>query len=71
LQWDGTVLYQSQRDDAYTAALDALRGEGAVFACTCTRSQLAHAPRNAEGCWKRWRLACRWWAWPKWVPRTC
>ncbi|MCL5060966.1 MAG: tRNA glutamyl-Q(34) synthetase GluQRS [Candidatus Thermoplasmatota archaeon] len=49
LQWDGTVLYQSQRDDAYTAALDALRGEGAVFACTCTRSQLAHVPRNAEG----------------------
>jgi glutamyl-Q tRNA(Asp) synthetase len=43
------VLYQSQRDDAYAAALDALRGAGAVFACTCSRSQLAHAPRNAEG----------------------
>lgn len=49
LAWDGTVLYQSRRDDAYTAALDALRSQGAAFACTCTRSQLAHAPRNAEG----------------------
>ncbi len=47
--WDGTVLYQSQRDAAYAAALDALRGQGAVFACSCSRSQLADAPRNAEG----------------------
>ena len=49
LVWDGAVLHQSQRDDAYAAALDALRAQGAVFACTCTRSQLAQAPRNAEG----------------------
>lgn len=49
LVWDGTVLCQSKRDDAYEAALDALRGLGAMFACTCTRSQLAQAPRNAEG----------------------
>jgi glutamyl-Q tRNA(Asp) synthetase len=49
LAWDGTVLYQSMRDPAYAAALDALKSQGAVFACTCTRSQLAHAPRNAEG----------------------
>lgn len=49
LVWDGPVLYQSRRDDAYMAALDALRAQGAVFPCTCTRSQLAPAPRNAEG----------------------
>lgn len=49
LTWDGAVLYQSARDDAYAAALDTLRAQGAVFACSCTRSQLAHAPRNAEG----------------------
>jgi glutamyl-Q tRNA(Asp) synthetase len=49
LVWDGAVLVQSQRDDAYAAALDALRAQGAVFACTCSRSQLAQAPRNAEG----------------------
>jgi glutamyl-Q tRNA(Asp) synthetase len=49
LVWDGTVLVQSQRDQAYMAALDTLQSEGAVFACTCSRSQLAQAPRNAEG----------------------
>jgi glutamyl-Q tRNA(Asp) synthetase len=49
LTWDDAVLYQSQRDDAYAAALDALRSQGAVFPCTCSRSQLAQAPRNAEG----------------------
>lgn len=49
LTWEGGVLVQSRRDDAYAAALDALRAQGAVFACTCTRSQLAHARRNAEG----------------------
>jgi glutamyl-Q tRNA(Asp) synthetase len=49
LFWDDAVLYQSQRDDAYAAALDELRTQDAVFACSCTRSQLAQAPRNAEG----------------------
>ncbi|WP_324779717.1 tRNA glutamyl-Q(34) synthetase GluQRS [Thiobacillus sedimenti] len=49
LTWDRAVLVQSRRDEAYAAALDALRAQGAVFACTCTRSQLADAPRNAEG----------------------
>jgi len=49
LTWDDAVLYQSQRDDAYAAALDALRSQGAVFPCTCSRSQLAQALRNAEG----------------------
>jgi glutamyl-Q tRNA(Asp) synthetase len=49
LAWDGAVLYQSQRDDAYAAALDALQSQGAVYPCTCTRSQLASAPRSTEG----------------------
>lgn len=49
LTWDGAVLVQSERDDAYAAALDTLKSQGAVFPCTCTRSQLAAAPRNAAG----------------------
>ena len=49
LHWDGTVLYQSQRDDAYAEALATLQAVGAVYPCACTRSQLAHAPRNHEG----------------------
>ncbi|MDP3583992.1 MAG: tRNA glutamyl-Q(34) synthetase GluQRS [Thiobacillus sp.] len=49
LVWDGEVWVQSQRDDAYAAALDALKARGAVYPCACTRSQLAAAPRNHEG----------------------
>ncbi|MHB0972777.1 MAG: tRNA glutamyl-Q(34) synthetase GluQRS [Thiobacillus sp.] len=49
LHWDGAVLQQSQRDDAYAAALDALKARGAAYPCACTRSQLAQAPRNHEG----------------------
>ncbi len=49
LFWDGAVLVQSQRDDAYAAALDALQSRGAVYPCACTRSQLAQASRNHEG----------------------
>ncbi len=49
LHWDGAVLCQTQRDDAYAAALDALKAMGAVYPCACTRSQLADAPRNHEG----------------------
>lgn len=49
LVWDGTVLVQSQRDEAYAAALDHLKAAGQAYPCACTRSQLAAAPRNAEG----------------------
>lgn len=49
LLWDGAILYQSQRDDAYAAALAALSKIDTVYPCACTRSQLAHAPRNHEG----------------------
>jgi len=31
LHWDDDVLVQSQRDDAYAAALDALKALGAVY----------------------------------------
>jgi glutamyl-Q tRNA(Asp) synthetase len=49
LGWDGEVLYQSQRDAAYAAALDQLKAAGHAYPCACTRSQLAAAPKNAEG----------------------
>ncbi len=49
LVWDGAVLAQSQRDDAYATALDVLKTSGSAYPCACTRSQLAHAPRNHEG----------------------
>ena len=49
LHWDGTVMVQSRRDEAYAAALTVLQAQGAAYPCVCTRSQLAHAPRNHEG----------------------
>jgi len=42
LHWDETVLYQSQRGDAYLAALERLRAAGLLFACHCSRQDLAH-----------------------------
>jgi len=41
LEWDGEVLYQSHRSEAYAAALERLKGENRLFGCTCSRSSLA------------------------------
>ncbi|MCB1636372.1 MAG: hypothetical protein KDI51_17425, partial [Xanthomonadales bacterium] len=41
LDWDGDVWRQSQRGDAYLAALNQLRAQGLVFACACSRQDLA------------------------------
>ena len=40
LYWDGPVLYQSQRADAYAAALERLRATGHSFPCSCTRREI-------------------------------
>lgn len=34
------VIYQSQRHDAYRAALDLLQRRGLSYYCTCTRSRI-------------------------------
>ncbi|HNL37372.1 MAG TPA: glutamate--tRNA ligase family protein, partial [Agitococcus sp.] len=41
LEWDDTVLYQSQRTELYQHALQQLSQQQAIFWCHCTRSQLA------------------------------
>ena len=41
MHWDGAVLYQSARSDAYHAALEQLRVQGATYRCACTRSEIA------------------------------
>lgn len=41
LEWDGPVLYQSQRNAHYQAALDQLQQKGLAYPCSCTRSELA------------------------------
>lgn len=61
LQWDGEVLYQSARHEAYREALAFLREQGLSYYCTCPRSRiqqiggiydghcrnLHHGPENA------------------------
>ena len=41
LEADGPVIRQSERGGAYRAALDRLRDRGVLFACGCTRREIA------------------------------
>jgi glutamyl-Q tRNA(Asp) synthetase len=41
LHWDGPVLYQSTRSEAYHAALEQLERAGHLFGCACTRREIA------------------------------
>lgn len=38
--WDGDVLYQSTRGEAYEAALSRLQAQGDLFWCRCSRAEL-------------------------------
>lgn len=40
-EWDGPVLYQSTRQEAYREALARLEAGGRLFHCSCTRKDLA------------------------------
>ncbi|MFA7270950.1 MAG: tRNA glutamyl-Q(34) synthetase GluQRS [Sterolibacterium sp.] len=40
-EWDGEVLVQSRRDEAYRSALEQLRSSGRIFPCACSRRELA------------------------------
>ena len=42
--WDGEVMYQSTRGEAYEAALAMLKERGLVFACGCSRRELDAGP---------------------------
>jgi glutamyl-Q tRNA(Asp) synthetase len=41
LLWDGELLYQSQRSDAYEAALAQLHRDGLSYSCDCNRSRVS------------------------------
>jgi len=49
-EWHGEVLKQSDRHDAYAAALDDLRRRGLTFACSCSRQDLEDEPRYPGHC---------------------
>lgn len=41
LHWDGAVLFQSQRTDAYDAAIARLEALGVTYPCGCSRREVA------------------------------
>lgn len=52
LRWDGAMVRQSARLDAYRAALGALGAAGLLYPCFCTRADIAaaaSAPHGPEG----------------------
>jgi glutamyl-Q tRNA(Asp) synthetase len=49
IEWDEPVLVQSRRTDAYEAALDQLKARGLVFACFCTRADIAQSLTAPHG----------------------
>ena len=56
LSWDGEVIYQSQRQEAYQRALEHLNALFRLYSCACSRQTIANAlaklgietPRNQE-----------------------
>jgi len=49
LEWDGGVLYQSRRTSVYEAAVAELSARRRVYACSCTRTELATLARTTDG----------------------
>ena len=41
-EWDGPLVRQSQRHDAYAEVLQRWLSQGLAYACTCSRKQLEH-----------------------------
>jgi glutamyl-Q tRNA(Asp) synthetase len=46
LNWDGEIIFQSQRIDRYTEVLGRLKDLGLVYRCWCTRSEIAAALKD-------------------------
>ena len=59
LDWDGPVLVQSERVTAYEAALDQLQQRGLVYACFCTRADIAGALEAPHGATAHYPGTCR------------
>ena len=48
-EWDGDIVWQSRRLDAYRAAFDQLSAAGHVFPCACTRREMADSALARDG----------------------
>jgi glutamyl-Q tRNA(Asp) synthetase len=49
MAWDGNILYQSQRGEAYRAALARLEAQGLVYVCGCSRREIADSSLGPDG----------------------
>jgi glutamyl-tRNA synthetase len=49
LDWDGEIVYQSHRHDAYEAALERLLAAGDLYECFCTRAEIRAAASAPHG----------------------
>ncbi len=58
LAWDGEVVCQSQRSALYRAAFERLRDAGWVFACACSRREVADSGLAPDGA-PRYPGTCR------------
>ncbi len=46
MAWDGEVMFQSRRSEAYRAALAQLETQGLVYVCGCSRREIADSHQN-------------------------
>ena len=53
LAWEEPVLRQSQHFSRYRAALETLDGDGLLYPCFCSRSDIQRAVRDEGGGWPR------------------
>jgi glutamyl-Q tRNA(Asp) synthetase len=60
-EWDGEILFQSTRNDAYAHALERLVREGRAYPCSCSRSEIeaAQTTTRPEGDEARYPGWCR------------
>ncbi|HET6448993.1 MAG TPA: tRNA glutamyl-Q(34) synthetase GluQRS [Conexibacter sp.] len=49
LDWDGSVVRQSERRERHRTALEHLRASGRVYPCWCTRAEIREAASAAHG----------------------
>ena len=59
VDWDEPELVQSQRSTEYEAALDELKSQGLVYACFCTRADIAAALEAPHGKKAHYPGTCR------------
>jgi glutamyl-Q tRNA(Asp) synthetase len=46
-EWDGEVLFQTRRIEAYVDALEQLKQNGLAYACACSRKEIADSATHA------------------------